>query len=191
MTFPYPPGQKIDRRSGLILAFVDDDGEREAAGYHTPWFGVIDMSQSSMPWATAGHEALEMYGNHMLTRFAPSLEDLRLTLAVELNDPTQGRHYPVSVQLPWFGDTLLMPDFVLPAWFTGAPGPTTYCELMGTHLRLQPNEIAPDGYQIALEEDGGAIFLGAEAERRVQEKIAARPGSRTAQMRALFSTAKP
>lgn len=155
-TAEHAPGDKA-----AVLGYVNDDGNADSAGYHTAAgrfvYGLIDVGQSRVPSVTLSHEACEMYGNPHLDRKIVGKSGR--AYYVELNDPVQRQTYFIEVTL--FGETrrVEMSDFVLPSWF-GLPQPAA-AGTRTTYLGqpLAPFEIAPGGYQIAEEPDGGIVFL--------------------------------
>jgi hypothetical protein len=155
-TAEHAPGDKA-----AVLGYVNDDGNADSAGYHTAAgrfvYGLIDVGQSHVPSVTLSHEGCEMYGNPHLDRKVVGKNGRAYFL--ELNDPVQRQTYFIEVTL--FGETrqVEVADFVLPSWF-GLPQPAA-AGTRTTYLgqRLAPFEIAPGGYQIAEEPDGGIVFL--------------------------------
>jgi hypothetical protein len=175
----YAPGMDVSHAEGMVISIVDDDGDDEAAGYHTPIGGVVDMGQASSPSRTLSHEALEMLCNARLDRWL--LGPGGREYAVELCDAVQRQGYGIEVEM--FGETrhVEVSNFILPSWFNGswfagnAPGPYDF---LG---RLQaPYELAPGGYAIA-REDGEIIFL-AHKLGAFMNPTKLRPTSRTARV---------
>lgn len=136
----------IPSAEGMILVVADDDGDDEAAGWHNPLGGIVDLHQSGSPSRTLSHEALEMLGNWAINRWSsPDRRGRRH--ALEICDAVQRTSYTIRVTL--FGETrdVEVSDFVLPEWFVlGSPGPFSYMGAVGA-----PFEIAPGGYSIALD----------------------------------------
>lgn len=143
-----------------ILAYVNDDGNADSAGYHTEIgglvYGLVDVHQSRIPSVTLSHEAGEMYANARLNRMVPGPKNRRYY--VELMDPVQRQTYKITVTL--FGETrqVDVADFVYPSWF-GLQNPDGSTKRSHTDQELDPFEVAPGGYQIALEDDGEVVFL--------------------------------
>ena len=152
--------QELENTAAL-LAYVNDDGNADSAGYHTEVggfvYGLIDVGQSRRPEVTGSHEAGEIYGNAKLVRLVHGPKNRRYY--VELMDPTQRQTYKIPVTM--FGQTreIDVSDFVLPAWFgmpnvSGRDARRTYLD-----QNVQPFEVAPGGYQIALTDDDEVLFL--------------------------------
>jgi hypothetical protein len=175
-----PPGMALCDRStyvpsqeGSIITIADDDGDPEAAGFHTPWGGIVDIHDSISPSRTLSHEALEMLCNLMLDRwiFGPK----QLYYAVELGDPVQRSSYFAKVELFGESSEVELSNYVLPQWF----------EPKATHgpydrLHIVPNAftIAPGGYQVAQTERGEVVFLAhADGAHFPARKL--KPSSRT------------
>lgn len=183
--FFYDRDTKLPPQVAALIDIVDDDGDDEAAGYHTQVgvqvFAYVDLHQSANAVEVLTHEAAEIIGNPGLDRWMPSLKDPTILLAAELCDPVQQRTYPVRIEI--HGEeprTLYVADFVYPAWFTGASGPTSHCEALGLAPRLEPQQVGEFGYQIAVDHTGAQVpFPGAE---RIAAKLLARPKGRTAKL---------
>lgn len=140
-----------------IIAIVDDDGNDQAAGFHSAFggvaFGLVDLHQASEPSRTLSHEALELWGNSQLDRWVPGPGGLEY--AVELSDACQRDQYTIDVEM--FGEkrAVVVSSFVYPEWFqAGAEGPTAHlapCD--------EPFELAPGGYAIARNDGGQVVYL--------------------------------
>lgn len=160
----YGKAEKIPPDQAAVLAYVDDDGNADSAGYHADIaglvYGLIDVGQSRIPSRTASHEAGEMYANCRLSRKVLGPKD-RLYY-VEIMDPVQEDTYEIEVNV--LGETrkVLVSDFVTPAWY-GLPGKDTRTTFLGNPL--PPFQVAAGGYQIVEEQDGEVLFLSAGSAR--------------------------
>jgi len=154
----YGKAEKIPPDQAAILAYVDDDGNADSAGYHADIaglvYGLIDVGQSKIPSKIGSHEAGEMYANCRLSRKVSGPKD-RLYY-VEIMDPTQEDTYEIEVNILGEIRKVLVSDFVTPTWYglPGRDGRTTY---LGNPLK--PFEVAEGGYQIVEEQDGEVLFL--------------------------------
>jgi hypothetical protein len=157
----YGTAEGIPPQQAAVLGYVNDDGNAQSAGYHTDigglTYGLVDVGQSASPSATLSHESSEMYGNPKLDRKVPGPKGRMYY--IELGDPTQEETYEIDVTLMGEHRRITVSDFVLPRWFdmpNTSPGDprTTYLD-----QRLAPFEVAPGGYQIAEDTDGGVLFL--------------------------------
>lgn len=158
--FVYTPETFIPAKEGAMVALVDDDGNDDAAGLHSKYgdvaFGLVDLRQSSKPWRTLSHEALELWANAALDRWLPGPNGLEY--AGELCDPVQREEYEIDVEL--FGErrAVAVSNFVWPAWFRpdlhDHSGPFDQCRTLG-----EPHELAPGGYAIARNPNGQIVYL--------------------------------
>lgn len=175
-----------------VLAMVDDDNDPEAAGEHyvvgESAQGLVDLSQSPQPQETAVHEALEIELNPGLDAWVPGPGGL--LYAREACDPFQGRRFPMRVVAAGVTADYMVADFALPAWFGAALGPTSYAESIGFLPRLEPFQIAPEGYQIAVDGDR-VVYLGADSVVASKTAAALKANSRSAALvrKALASAA--
>ncbi len=164
-----PPGityfghaDHIPADQAAVLAFVNDDGNADSAGYHAELaglvYGLVDVHQSRKPSVTLSHEAGEMYANARLNRLIMGPKDRRYY--IELMDPTQRQTYKISVTK--FGETreVEVSDFVYPSWF-GLKNPDNSDKKTHLDQELDEFEVAQGGYQIAQENDGEIVFLNA------------------------------
>lgn len=127
------------------MYILDHIGMEGAVGYHDNSLGYVYgriLAQDSYTATTDDHETKEM-------RLDPYCNQWREMpggdfVAFEACDPVQGDRYPVEVTVAGETRTLMMANFILPAWFDkDAPGPYDY---MG---RLkQPFSMTPGGYLI-------------------------------------------
>lgn len=148
----YTPDTYVPSAEGMIIAIVDDDGDDEAAGFHHPLGGMVDLGQSSVPSRTLSHEALEMFRNWSLDQWSrPDARGRRH--AMELCDATQRVSYSIPIERFGMRWTVEVSDFVLPAWFQvdAVPGAQPFSHVGG--VIGAPFELAPGGYSIALDGD--------------------------------------
>lgn len=171
----YTPGTYIPSAEGMIVAIVDDDGDPEAAGYHNPLGGVVDLSQSASPSRTLSHEILEMFGNWKLDRWSEP-DDVGRAHALELCDAVQRSSYYRDVEMFDEVRKVEVADFVYPAWFDRVAAPARrFCQ---SGLVARPFELAPGGYSIARVQDGSIVYLASLEGMTVgRSKVA--PSSRT------------
>lgn len=159
--FLYDADTFVPADGGVVIAIVDDDGNDDAAGFHSALgdvpFALVDLHQSAIPSRTLSHEALEIWGNAMLDRWVPNPNGLEY--AVELGDPVQRSGYTIDVNM--FGDTapVVVSDFVTPQWFglgdkLSFPGGCNFLRTIDTAFT-----IASDGYAIARRGNGELVFL--------------------------------
>lgn len=154
----YGHAEHVPLDQNAVLAFVDDDGNAESAGYHADIagmvYGLVDVRQSNRPSVTASHEALEIVGNAHLNRQVPGPNGRRYWM--ELCDPVQRDTYQIEVE----GRKVDVSDFVLPAWFSMV-NPFDIPQIRTTWLQqpLTPFEIGDGGYQIAEDVDGQILFM--------------------------------
>jgi len=174
--FLYDENQFTPSSEGAVIAIVDDDGDDTAAGFHSivgnvP-FGLVDLGQSDAPSVVLSHEALELWANASLDRWAPGPSGL--DYAMELCDPVQEDGYSVAVEL--FGDRRMVEvsNFVMPGWF-GLDGRTAW---RGDLARFV---IAPGGYAITRNEEGEIVFFSHAGGARIPSRKLAQWG-RTGQL---------
>jgi hypothetical protein len=165
-----PPGTAFytEKPTGAaLLAFVDDDGNAEAAGYHSKIvnlvYGLVDVGQSRVPSQTLSHEAIELFLNPDLTRTVPGPGGRQVF--IELCDPVQLETYEIDVEILDKRRAVVVSDFVLPRWFglsniDKADNRTTYLA-----NQIGPFETAPGGYYVAKEDDGSVVFVTRGAAR--------------------------
>lgn len=160
--FYYGASDSIPADEAAFVGIVDDDGNAEAAGYHSVLgnmvYGLVDLSQSSVPSRTLSHEVLEILGNPHLDNW---LEGPRgLQYAREACDACQQWDYEVSFSMFGRSHSATVSDFVLPTWWDEKAweqsgwAATNY---LGGIRR--PWEIAPGGYAIARQPGGGVVYL--------------------------------
>jgi hypothetical protein len=162
--FLYDAEQFTPVVEGSVIAVVDDDGDDDAAGFHSILagipFGLVDLKQARLPSRTLSHEALELFANAMLDRWVMGPNGLEY--AVELCDAVQRDSYPVEVTM--FGETRMdyVSDFLLPAWFD-RQDKLLACSYLdptrGPAERLRPFGLAPGGYAIARNGSGEVVYL--------------------------------
>jgi len=157
----YGPSVKIPSDQAAVIGIVDDDNNSESAGYHTQLgdlvYGLVDMSQSSIPSRVLSHEALEIFTDAFLDRLVNGPDSLKYF--TECADPCQADGYKVPVTLFGVSKDVTVSDFCLPAWYDlpsleTAVGPYNR---LGTMTR--PFEIAYGGYALAQDEKGRVLFL--------------------------------
>ena len=149
------PKSYVPSADGALVQIVDDDGLPDAAGAHW-WFegqaiGVVDMGQSRMPSRTLDHEDSEIALNQMLNQWVEA-PDGRLA-AKEINDPCQRQSFGMDVSIMGRTETVVMSDFVTPAWFGLESGPTTYLD-----QEIRPFQTAWGGYVIWKDKQGRIEF---------------------------------
>jgi hypothetical protein len=177
--FYYGVSQHIPSDAAAVVGIYGDGFNPDAAGYHAAIgrqvIGVVDLGRSSKPSRTLSHEITEIYGNAYLDRWLPGPVAGR-AYAAELCDPCQRQDYQIDVNVMGEHASVTVGDFVMPMWFGLSPGRTyhglTWCNAVRT-----PFEIAPGGYQIALEGDN-ILYLPARNEGVARASIE-RPLSRT------------
>lgn len=181
----YSPDAIIRKDEGCLLAFVDDDGEDDAAGFHSVLvgqpFGYVDLHQADE--LTASHEACEIVGNANLDLWQRDSDGA--LWAMELCDPVERDGYAVPVDL--FGESRDVPvsNFLLPNYFRPlSPPPYDWLGRLSG-----PFTIAEGGYAI-VQRDGVIDYVarGAaavdKAQRRIREMSVR---SRTGRLAAAFS----
>lgn len=156
----YGKADKLDPDQAAILSYVNDDGNADSAGYHAELaglvYGLVDVGQAYRPGVTLSHEASEMYGNARLNRLVPGPHGRRYY--VELADPVQRQTYKIKATILGQTREVEVSDFVLPAWFgMKNPDGSTKTTYMGQPLK--PFQIAPGGYQIALDDQTGEVLF--------------------------------
>ncbi len=160
----YGSMNRLPADQAAIVGIADDDGNAESAGYHVNIGGlvyaIVDVAQSRFPSRTLTHEIQELAVNPALDRKVSGPKN-RLYY-VEVTDPVQDRHYEVVSEILGEKRSVVVSDFVLPAWF-GLPNPAGIDLMRTTFLEdgddLEPFEVAPGGYQIVEEGDGEVLFL--------------------------------
>lgn len=174
--FFYGTAAAIPEDQAAVIGVFADAFNPEAAGYHSAVgelvIGAVDLSRSSNPARTLSHECCEIFRNAYLDAWLPSPVPGRL-YAAELSDPVQRSGYTIKADI--MGETMDVPvaDFVTPAWFDPeATGLRSWCGAVGKAF-----EIAPGGYQVALEGDN-ILYLPARGEAIGRATID-RPLSRT------------
>jgi hypothetical protein len=190
-----PPGMAVyDARSSdstlplasttVHIGIVDDDGDDEAAGFHSLMggepYGLVDLHQSDEPSTVLSHEALELLGNAQLDRWVPGPGGLEY--AVELGDPVQRDSYAVEVEVMGEKRDVEVSNFVFPSWF-GLKNAAELDDAGQTNMlgKLDPFELAEGGYQIASDDDGRIVYL-AHKRGAAMPPSKARPTSRTARL---------
>jgi hypothetical protein len=181
--FFYGVSERIPSNEAAVVGIFSDANNPEAAGYHSAVgkmvLGAVDLSRSRSPSRTLSHELCEIYRNAYLNAWLPSPVEGR-AYAAELCDPVQRSEYRIEATVLGESRQVTVGDFLMPGWF-GLPNPQagsskrTWCDTVG-----QPFEIAPGGYQIALEGDS-ILYLPARNEAIARASID-RPLSRTKQI---------
>lgn len=177
--FVYSPDTFVPAKEGAVIALVSDDGNDDAAGVHGALgnvpYGLVDLKQSTLPERTLSHEALELWANAALDRWAPGPGGLEY--ALELCDPCQRDDYLIGVTM--FGEerAVEVSDFVTPMWFgmgpVSFPGGCTYKGRIDT-----PFNLSPGGYAIARDQQGRIRYLS-HAEGAFMEPRKLGPRART------------
>jgi hypothetical protein len=163
-----PVGTKLPGKNIWELHFLGTSDQAGALGYHFDENGIPIMrvfvktdQKYGLSWqVTATHEIFE------------ALVDPWCLVASQ--DPTLNKFYGYEVGDPVEGDQFAyvyngvkISDFVLPAWFTGDPGPYDFAEKCS-----KPFQILPNGY-VSIYEAGswtsyqqrGAKLVATEAEK--------------------------
>jgi hypothetical protein len=174
--FFYGTAAAIPEDQAAVVGVFADAFNPEAAGYHSAVgelvVGAVDLSRSMNPSRTLSHECCEIFRNAYLDAWLPGPVPGRL-YAAELCDPVQRNSYKIKADI--MGETMEVEvgDFVTPAWFDPkADGIRSWCGTVGKAF-----EIAPGGYQVALEGDE-ILYLPARGEAIGRNAIE-RPLSRT------------
>lgn len=179
--FLYDTAEGIPADAAAVVGIFRDAGNDEAAGYHAAMgrlaIGAVDLSRSTSPSRTLSHEGAEIGGNAWLDEWVESPTKGRL-FAREVCDPVQRNGYMIKATI--FGETreVFVGDFVTPEWF-GLKGPNKG-RLSHLNVPLKPFEVAPGGYQVALENDT-ILYLPARGEA-IGHNTISRPLSRTVQI---------
>lgn len=148
-----------------VIGIVDDDGNADSAGYHSVVgrlnFGLVDMSQALIPSRTLSHEAIELIVNPKLDWWVP--DPTGRLIAVEACDPVQRSDYEMLVDVMGFLKTVVVSNWVTPAWFGLQKG----SRMDWLTRLLSPFQLELGGYAIA-QENGKIVHLGdsAAAERK-------------------------
>lgn len=181
--FFYGAGMEIPAEAAGVIGIMHDAMNPEAGGYHAAIgnrvFGAVDLSRSAMPSRTLSHEVCEMFRNAYLDEWLPGPVEGR-HYAAELCDPCQRQDYTIEVDILGEKAEVTVGDFLLPAWFGLSNNPAapigmfqrTWCSSV-----YEAFEIAPGGYQIALEGDS-ILYLPARGDAVARASIE-RPLSRT------------
>ena len=174
--FFYGTAAAIPEDQAAVIGVFADAFNPEAAGYHSAVgelvIGAVDLSRSSNPSRTLSHECCEIFRNAYLDAWLPSPVPGRL-YAAELCDPVQRNGYTIEADIMGEKMAVAVGDFITPAWFDPqSDGIRSWCGSVGKAF-----EIAPGGYQVALEGDN-ILYLPARGEAIGRATID-RPLSRT------------
>jgi hypothetical protein len=169
----YRDVKDIPPEAYYVLVIVDEVPAGEL-GDHDALRTARVLFKGDPDWVSVlSHEIAEMFGNISCNLWLPHPARPGYKLARELSDPCQTGRYPIDVTILGETRTLVVSDFVLPAyWVAGAPAPYNYLDTMEI-----PGEILPGGYQIVRGPDGVVDDLWAAGERGT-------PGPRGALVRA-------
>lgn len=175
--FFYGTAAAIPADQAAIVGVFADAFNPEAAGYHSAVgdlaIGAVDLSRSTNPSRTLSHECCEIFRNAYLDAWLPGPVPGRL-YAAELCDPVQRSSYVIKADIMGEVEDVTVADFVTPAWFDPQVlnGLRSWCGAVNKAF-----EIAPGGYQVALEGDE-ILYLPARGEAIGRATID-RPLSRT------------
>lgn len=142
-----------------VLAVLDDADQAGDLGWHTEDQGdliygrvfatpVLDNGGDALskPLSVASvlsHEVLETFGDPNVNRWC---DDGQNTLyAMELCDPVENDSYPVQVS----GKTIMVSNFVCPAWFDAQAAPHSRFDWM--QKVTGPFKMSPHGYVVKME----------------------------------------
>lgn len=179
--FYYGKAMHLPSDQAAVVGIFADAEVADAAGYHTALgrtvIGAVDLSRSSKPSRTLSHEVCEIYRNAYLDEWFPGPVEGRL-YAAELCDPCQRVDYQIEVEVAGESATVTVGDFLMPAWFdrraAGTVQALTWCGAVG-----EPFEIAPGGYQIALDQATDSILYLPARNDAISRASIERPLSRT------------
>jgi hypothetical protein len=180
--FYYGKAMDLPADQAAVVGIFADAEMPDAAGYHSALgstvIGAVDLSRSSRPSRTLSHEICEIYGNAYLDRWLPGPAAGRL-YAAELCDPVQRVDYTINVELLGERASITVGDFLMPGWFERQePGmplrSRSWCSAVA-----QPFEIAPGGYQIALDQATDSILYLPARNDAIARNAIERPLSRT------------
>lgn len=175
----------------LIVATLDDpDTEafhaNENDGQPDEYMGLDTVSTVNEVTGAIGHENAEVCGDPECDQWVTVPDGIDLPngltpnaqIAREICDPLQDRTYPID--LGDGGPPIIVPDFVLPAYFDlSLSGPTSYCETALGAPRIAPFGRTSGGYQLARNADGSGetqVFGYMPPHRRMKAR---HPSSRT------------
>jgi hypothetical protein len=136
------------------LAIIDDVGKDGALGFHD-WiaglsFGRVTTPKDPHDGSCLSHEVGELRGDPNCNIWIP-MPDGR-SVAYERNDPCEQDQYGITVTIGDETRSILVSDFVLPAWFVpGAPRPYTYLDTVDAPFGLSRNG---GGYRLIRDKDG-------------------------------------
>lgn len=136
------------------VVILDDVGKPGALGFHDDVaglvFGRVKAPSDPNDGSTLSHEALELRGDPRCDVWLP-MGDGR-EVARELCDPCEQDQYAIAVTIGGETRSILVSDFVLPAWFVpGAPGPYTYMDTVDQPFGLSRNG---GGYRLIRDQHG-------------------------------------
>jgi len=163
-----------------ILTLLDNADEANALGYHdlTPdgrpygrIFVIPSLDNGDAVSSVLSHEAAELLGDPLINNW--SNDDRDVLHANELCDAVEGDSYKITV----YGETSIVSNFLLPAWFSAVAAPGTEFDFLA-NLK-QPFTMTDGGYEIQMVGGHVAVMYGASHPAwRKAEKL--HPASRTA-----------
>lgn len=169
----YENGTNFPPETALVVLFVDDDGDPQAAGLHGAIGGVpyvlIDVHEPNEPSVVLSHEFIETTCNQYLERWTPDVvqKGRRYRYPYEPCDPVQRQTYSIPVDVGDGTRVIQVSNFVLPSWFE----PGTASELFDFAGRLSaPFEIADGGYAAPMV-DGVVNFESTGLVRLTKRKL--------------------
>jgi hypothetical protein len=153
------PDTMIPTEEAVGIDFVDNDGIAEAVAHHGwnpgakfPW-SLIGVKEAWSWTLAASHEALEMFLNVRLDRWAVAPDGTRWP--VEVADPVESYKYEVNVEMFGESRSIALSDYVLPSfWRPESTGPLDFLGLLRA-----PFSVAPGGYAL-VEREGQVVELG-------------------------------
>lgn len=169
-----------------IVATLDDP---EAEAFHADeddgqpdeYMGIDTVATTDDITGAIGHENDEVCGDPECDQWVTVPDGIDLPsglltsgmqIAREICDPLQDRTYPID--LGDGGPPIIVPDFVLPPYFSVAlSGPTSYGEAACGYARLAPFGRTSGGYQLARNGDGSGetqVFGYMPPHRRMKAK---------------------
>lgn len=151
----YSTAQGLPAESCRIMDVVDRIDIPGASGYHTSEWGVVygrvlaaDVMSTAV---TISHEALEMMVDPNANQWIPMPDGF--ATAKEVCDAVQGDAYSIDVNVAGVGRTVMLSNYVTPAWFY--PGTSTRFDRMG---KLAARfEMSPGGYMICRDASGKQV----------------------------------
>jgi hypothetical protein len=170
------------------LHFLDTSDQAGALGYHYDDNGMPVMrvfaktdAQYGLSWqVTATHEIFEALGDAycLLASQDPNANKF---YGYEVGDPVEGDQFAYTY------NGVKISDFILPAWFTGDPGPYDYAK----HVS-KPLQVLPDGYVSVYQNGAWTQYQqrGADLVATTADTDADRPRNRDRNARQLTAKAR-